>query len=57
MGNDLPNDDYDWLLDQLKQFKASTRGDFDVTMTSAAQALTPADIEVLVPCLSTLVSP
>lgn len=53
----LAGQHYDYLLDQLKQFKASTRGDFDGTMTSAAQALTPADIEVLAQYLSTLVAP
>ena len=45
---------FDYLLDQLKRFKASTRGDFDGTMTSAAQALTPADIELVAEYLSTL---
>ena len=53
----LAGQHYDYLLDQLKQFRASTRGDFDGTMTSAAQALTPADIEVLAQYLSTLVAP
>ena len=53
----LAGQHYDYLLDQLKQFKASTRGDFDGTMTSAAQALTSADIEVLAQYLSTLVAP
>jgi cytochrome c553 len=53
----LAGQHYDYLLDQLKLFKASTRGDFDGTMTSAAQALTPADIEALAQYLSTLVAP
>ena len=53
----LAGQHYDYLLDQLKQFRASTRGDFDGTMTSAAQALTPADIEALAQYLSTLVAP
>ncbi len=53
----LAGQHYDYLLDQLKLFKASKRGDFDGTMTSAAQALTVADIEVLAQYLSTLAVP
>ena len=44
----------DYLLAQLNLFKAGKRCDFDGTMTSAAQALTQADIEVLADYLSTL---
>jgi cytochrome c553 len=46
-----------YTLEQLKSFKAGTRGDFDGTMTSAAQALAPADLEMLAEYLSTLSSP
>ena len=53
----LAGQHYDYLLEQMKQFKASTRGDFDGTMTSAAQALTAADIDVLAEYLSTLAVP
>ena len=44
----------DYLLEQLKGFKASKRGDFDGTMTSAAQALTPEEIELVADYLATL---
>jgi cytochrome c553 len=37
----------DYLREQLRAFKASTRADMDGTMTSAAQALTADHIEVL----------
>jgi len=47
----------DTLLAQLKQFKASTLGDVDGTMTSAAQAVSATDSDVLVGCLSTLAAP
>lgn len=53
----LAGQHYEYLFEQLKQFKASTRGDFDGTMTSAAQALTAADIEVVSEYLSTLSVP
>jgi cytochrome c553 len=46
-----------YTLEQLKNFKAGTRGDFDGTMTSAAQALVPADLELLAEYLSTLNAP
>ena len=36
-----------YLKQQLRGFKARTRGDFDGSMTSAAQALSDADIEIL----------
>jgi cytochrome c553 len=44
----------DYLLAQLRSFKASTRGEMDGVMTSAAQALTEADIEVLADYLAGL---
>ena len=47
----------DYLRDQLKNFKASTRADMDGTMTSAAQGLTPDDIEILADYLSGLGAP
>lgn len=47
----------DYLLAQLKGFKAGTRADFDGTMTSAAQALAPADLELVADYLATLAAP
>jgi cytochrome c553 len=47
----------DYLLAQLKGFKAGTRADFDGTMTSAAQALQPQDLELVADYLSTLQRP
>ena len=47
----------DYLLEQLKSFKAAKRGDFDGTMTSAAQALTVEELEPLAEYLATLVAP
>jgi len=44
----------DYLRAQLIGFKAGTRFDMDGNMTSAAQALTPADIETLATYLGTL---
>ena len=44
----------DYLRMQLKGFKAGTRADMDGNMTSAAQALTDKDIEVLVDYLAGL---
>ncbi|MEO6407342.1 MAG: c-type cytochrome [Burkholderiaceae bacterium] len=46
-----------YLLEQLKGFKASTRGDLDGTMTSAAQALAVEDLELIADYLSTRVAP
>jgi cytochrome c553 len=43
-----------YLLTQLRLFKASKRADMDGNMTSAAQALTDEDIEVLVDYLGGL---
>jgi len=39
---------YEYLLAQLRQFKAGKRADMDGNMTSAAQQLSDADIDVLV---------
>ena len=47
----------DYLLAQLKGFKAGTRADFDGTMTSAAQALAPGDLDLVSEYLSTLAAP
>jgi cytochrome c553 len=47
----------EYLRTQLKGFKASTRFDLDGQMTSAAQALTAADIEILADYLSGLSVP
>ncbi len=44
----------DYLREQLRIFKASTRGEMDGVMTSAAQALTVQDIDVLADYLSGL---
>jgi cytochrome c553 len=46
-----------YLKTQLRGFKARTRGDFDGNMTSAAQGLSEADIDVLADYLSGLGSP
>lgn len=46
-----------YLLDQLKNFKAGTRADFDGTMTSAAQGLAADELELLADYLSTLAVP
>jgi cytochrome c553 len=50
----LAGQQYDYLLVQLKGFKAQTRADIDGNMTSAAQALTPQDIEALADYLAGL---
>jgi cytochrome c553 len=47
----------EYLRAQLKGFKASTRADLDGNMTSAAQALTDKDIDVLVDYLAGLGAP
>lgn len=44
----------DYLRNQLTGFRAGTRFDMDGNMTAAAQALTPADIDVLAPYLNSL---
>ena len=53
----LAGQQIDYLREQLKLFRASTRADFDGTMTSAVQALTPGDIEILADYLSGLSVP
>jgi cytochrome c553 len=50
----LAGQQYDYLMVQLKGFKAQTRADIDGNMTSAAQALTPQDIEALADYLAGL---
>jgi cytochrome c553 len=50
----LAGQQYDYLLTQLKGFKAQTRADIDGNMTSAAQPLTPQDIETLADYLAGL---
>jgi cytochrome c553 len=47
----------EYLRTQLRGFKASTRFDMDGTMTSAAQGLSDADIEILADYLSGLGAP
>ena len=47
----------EYLRVQLRGFKASTRFDMDGQMTSAAQALTPADIDILADYLASLGNP
>jgi cytochrome c553 len=47
----------DYLLEQLKGFKAAKRADFDGTMTSAAQALAEDELELVAEYLATLVVP
>ena len=47
----------DYLAAQLHGFHAGTRAEMDGVMTSAAQGLTPADIELLADYLSTLATP
>jgi cytochrome c553 len=44
----LAGQQYDYLLAQLRKFKAQKRADLDGNMTSAAQALTDKDIEILI---------
>jgi cytochrome c553 len=43
----LAGQQYEYLLAQLRKFKAQTRGDFDGFMTQIAQPLTDKDIEIL----------
>jgi cytochrome c553 len=47
----------EYLRTQLRGFKASTRFDMDGNMTSAAQALSDADIEILADYLAALGAP
>jgi cytochrome c553 len=44
----LAGQQYEYLLTQLRKFKAQKRADLDGNMTSAAQPLTDKDIEILV---------
>jgi cytochrome c553 len=44
----LAGQQYEYLLAQLRKFKAQKRADLDGNMTSAAQPLTDKDIEILV---------
>jgi len=53
----LAGQQHDYLRTQLVGFKAGTRADLDGNMTSAAQALSAADIDVLADYLSGLGSP
>lgn len=46
-----------YLLEQLKGFKAGKRADYDGTMTSAAQGLTTQELEPLAEYLSTFTAP
>jgi cytochrome c553 len=46
----------DYLKTQLRAFKAQTRADIDGNMTSAAQALSDKDIDVLVDYMAGLAS-
>ena len=48
---------YEYLRTQLRGFKAGTRADIDGNMTSAAQALSEKDIEVLVDYIAGLETP
>lgn len=47
----------DYLLAQLKAFKAAQRADFDGTMTSAAQGLAVDELELVAEYLATFVAP
>jgi cytochrome c553 len=47
----------DYLAVQLKEFRAGTRAEMDGVMTSAAQGLSAADIDLLADYLSTLATP
>ena len=50
----LAGQQYEYLKTQLRGFKTQTRADLDGNMTSAAQALTDNDIDVLVDYISGL---
>jgi len=47
---------YDYLLRQLRAFKAQKRGELDGSMTTAAQPLTDADIENLAHYIATILA-
>jgi len=53
----LAGQQFEYLRAQLRGFKASTRADLDGNMTSAAQALSAADIDVLADYLAALAAP
>jgi cytochrome c553 len=53
----LAGQQFEYLRTQLRGFKAQTRADLDGNMTSAAQALTDKDIDVLVDYISGLGAP
>lgn len=53
----LAGQQIDYLRAQLRGFKATTRGDIDGLMTSAAQALSDADIDLLADYLAGLKGP
>jgi cytochrome c553 len=53
----LAGQQYAYLKTQLRGFKAQTRADLDGNMTSAAQALTDKDIDVLVDYIAGLGAP
>jgi cytochrome c553 len=53
----LAGQQFEYLRTQLRGFKASTRFDMDGNMTSAAQALSDADIEILADYLAGLGAP
>jgi len=50
----LAGQQHEYLKKQLQGFKAQTRADLDGNMTSAAQALSPADIDVIADYLAGL---
>ena len=53
----LAGQQFEYLKTQLRAFKAQTRADIDGNMTSAAQALSDQDIDVLVDYLAGLATP
>lgn len=53
----LAGQHFDYLKQQLAGFKAATRGDIDGNMTSAAQALSGSDIDLLAAYISSLQTP
>jgi cytochrome c553 len=53
----LAGQQYEYVLAQLKGFKAQTRSDIDGNMTSAAQRLSPQDIEALADYVAGLGTP
>lgn len=53
----LAGQQFTYLKNQLRSFRARTRGDFDGNMTSAAQLLTEREIDILADYLSGLSPP